>query len=76
MNVTGTITQSYSGRGGFPSGPYFDVELYDEHGRRLATTRARAYTQREAWAAARKLAKRRGWFLTRASETPAREVAA
>lgn len=61
--VSGRFVRSYSGRGGFPSGPYHDVELIDASGAVVGTTRTRAMTRNDAKHAARRLASRLGYSL-------------
>lgn len=61
--VSGRFVGRYSGRGGFPSGPYYDVILVDASDTEVGKTRARALTKSEAKNAARRLAKRLGYTL-------------
>ena len=63
--VVVNIVREYSGKGGFPSGPYFVAELFDGDGQPAGRSR-RHLSVSEARSAARVMAKRRrarivGW---------------
>lgn len=80
MRVKINVTKSYSGRGGYPSGPYYGYELISmgfdaiEPGTILATSKGTHLERRDAIAAAKTTIKRKGrglWVLTtNAGEQP------
>ncbi len=67
MRVSVAITKGYSGRGGFPSGPYYGFELVSmghhgvEPGTIVSVSRPRYMTRMEAIEHAYKLARRKDW---------------
>lgn len=57
------LATGYSGRGGFPSGPYYGADLVDEDGAVIASTKRVHLETASAVKAATRLARRRGWEL-------------